>query len=100
MKLFTKRVLAAIIALILSLTATSLASALSIYNVNGDTDASGKSIVDICDYVRAKKLAVGGNGTYNKEFFRILRRIIMGLEDLPPENNGGSGGSIYLPEVP
>ena len=65
------------------------------YNVNGDTDSAGKVKVDIKDYVRAKKLAVGGSSVYTEEFFCSLRKIILGIEKLPEQ-----GGSIYLPEVP
>lgn len=65
------------------------------FNVNGDTDSAGKVKVDIRDYVRAKKLAVGGSSLYTEEFFLALRNIILGIDKLPEQ-----GGAIYLPEVP
>lgn len=76
--------------------------ALSVYNVNGDMDTSGKSIIDIRDLVCAKKLAIQGNSTYNADFLTELTRILLGLAELPNENgeNMGGIGDIYLPEAP
>lgn len=70
---------------------------MSIYNVNGDTDIKGKEIIDIRDLVRAKKLSAQGSGTYNSVFLAKLVCILLGIDELPEQN---SGGSIYLPEVP
>lgn len=76
-------------------------SAMSIYNVNGDIDNTGKDIVDIIDLVRAKKLSAEGLRQYDAVFFVNLKRILLEIDELPQNSGDNSGnGNIYLPIVP
>ena len=89
--------LLAVTAMLFGVTCRTAAYSLSDYNVNGDKDNAGKSKVDVCDYVRIKKLYTAGSATYDGDFFVSLRKVIIGKEELPA---GNTGGAIYLPEAP
>ena len=97
-----KKLVTILIAAILVLIISVSVNATSIYNVNGDTDNNGKEIIDIRDLVRAKKLSADNSGAYDADFFIKLRRILLGIDKLPiEENTSGSIGdeAIYLPVV-
>ena len=92
-----KGIMSVLMVVVLLFSISLSVSAMSIYNVNGDTDIKGKEIIDIRDLVRAKKLSAQDPGTYNSVFLAKLVCILLGIDELPEQN---SGGSIYLPEVP
>ena len=103
MKMQVRRFLAVLMALIL-ISGFSVLSA-SVYNVNGDVDSFGNDIIDVRDLVRAKKLSAEDPETYNSSFLVQLKRILIGLAEVPTDadqtsSNGSESGAIYLPEVP
>lgn len=96
-----KRCITLLLALLLFFSIFLSVSAMSIYNVNGDIDNTGKDIVDIRDLVRAKKLSAEGLRPYDAVFFVNLKRILLGIDELPQNSsNGGENSNIYLPIVP